>query len=237
MEPDFDDTDYVQLNEDTDEKIDLGHEEADVAYLGMPRRSVGGVDMRSVDLDARKLDMMGVEVEDNVYAWSGSFDAEVDVSHGSMDNLYLRSADGDDLIARGTAVRDRAEFSRAEFDTVDLSGAAVDLLHVEDAAVEEFDLSGASVGELQVDQDYGFVVDEGTVFDEVPEGLEGITVYQETTLLERDAMYAVLDGSFDEKTSTDPRYAGAAGSLQRKKLFDAETYELTDRGEAFAGYL
>lgn len=234
------DTAYLQPDEDEEGRIDLRHETLDLEYIGAPREDVRKVDMRSADISARTVDMMGLEAEENIYAWAAEFDADLDVSHTGSDNLYLRSAEGKDVNAREAEVRDRLELSRSSFSSVDLSGADVGLLHAEDADIGGIDLSGASVEELDVDDTYEIVIDEGTEIGEVPEGMEGMRVYDATTGKERAVLEDVASGGdVDPDRLSDPSYSGAVGSLRKKDLLLDEDgdYVPSDRTEAFLEYL
>lgn len=234
------DTAYLQPDEDEEGRIDLRHETLDLEYLGAPRADVRKVDMRSADINARTVDLMGLEADENIYAWAATFDTDLDVSHSSSDNLYLRSAEGRDVNARETEIRDRLELSRSSFGTVDLGGAEVGLLHAEDADIGAIDLSGATVGEIDVDAAYDLVIDEGTEIGELPEGRDGMRVYEETTANERDVLTDVgAYGDIDAERLDDPSYTGAVGSLRSKDLLlgGDDGYDLSDRSEAFLEYL
>ncbi len=233
-------TAYLQPDTDEEGRIDLRHETLDLEYLGVPREKVRKVDMRSADVSARTIDMMGLEAEQNIYAWAGTFDADLDVSHSGSDNLYLRSAEGKDVDAREAEIRDRLELSRSSFSTVDLSGADVGLLHAEDADLGTIDLSGATVEELDVDEAYDVVIDEETEIGKMPDEMDGMRVYDATTSNERDVLDDIASyGEIDPERLSTLSYAGAVGSLRKKGLLLDENgaYVPSDRTEAFLEYL
>lgn len=235
MELDTDGTEYVQLEEDTDEVVELRHEDLEVEYLGMPRREVGGLDMRCGTTEARTVDLMGLEAEGSVYAWSHMFDADLDLSHATAPRVYLRSTEGQDLHGYGLDAG-TTELSRSDWGEVDLSGADIGRLRVKEADVGTIDLSGAYIEELDADADHGFVVDEETEIGTVPEGLEGLRVYEETTERERDLLRAADAGEMDALMD-DPAYRGATGSLRSKDLLREDEYSPSLQGEELLEYL
>lgn len=234
MQPETADTEYVQITEDTDERIDLRHTDLDVEYVGMPRRQVGGIDLRGGETDARRMDLLGTEVDGAVYAWSHSFDALLDVSRSTSDRLYLRSSDGNGIRGQGLQT-DRIDLSRADWEDIDLSGAEVGELRIEDADVDRIDLSGASIDSISADQDYGFIVDPETEIGAVPDHLEGLRAYERTTEIERELLYAVEEDSTDTLLE-DATYRGAIGSLRSKGLL-SEDRALSSEGVELLGYL
>lgn len=235
MELDTDGTEYVQLDEDTDEIVELRHEDLEVEYLGMPRRQVKGIDMRGGTTEARTVDLMGLEAETSVYAWSHTFDADLDLSHATSPRVYLRSTEGEDLRGYGLEAQE-AELSRSDWGEVDLTGSEIGRLRVKEADVDTIDLSGASIEELDADADYGFIIDEDTEIGDLPKDREGLRAYDRTTERERTLLRAAETGEMDALMD-DPANRGATGSLRSKGLLVDDGYEPSVDGEQLLEYL
>jgi len=235
MELDTGGTEYVQLEEDTDEIVELRHEDIDAEYVGMPRRKVKGIDMRGGSTDARRVDLLGLEAETSVYAWSHTFAADLDISHATVPRMYLRSTEGQDLYGNGLETG-KVELSRSGWGDVDLSDAEIGRLRVKDADIDTIDLSGASVDELDIDADYGCIIDEETAIRDRPDHLTGLDAYEVTTELERELLRAAGEDRMDELMD-QPEYCGATGSLRSKGLLVEDRYEPSAEGVELLQYI